>query len=110
LFIFILWTLYFEIIYYVLGVYDDQFEADGDFSDINKFFGLFFVSFGNSVGDYRPPSYDAEKTNVVTKVLIYTMFFFNMVLNNIVLLNFVIALISQVYEQVMDSQTMHIYI
>ena len=70
---------------------------------MNKFFGLFFVSFLNSVGDFRPPTYDVDKTKLTTKVLIYTMFFFNMVLNTIVLLNFVIALISQVYEQVMDS-------
>jgi len=77
--------------------------ADGDFEGMNKLFGLFFVSFGNSVGDFRTPTYDAEKTNPTTKVLIYSMYFFNMVLNCIVLLNFVIALISQVYEQVMDS-------
>jgi len=77
---------------------------------MNKFFGLFFISFCNSVGDFRPPSYNVETTNQTTKVLIYLMFLFNVLLNCIILLNFVIALISNVYQEVVDSQLMLKYI
>ena len=43
-------------------------------------------------------------------ILTYALWSMNMILTNIVLLNFVIALISQVYEDVMNSQKRHIYV
>jgi len=96
--------------YFILGVYKGEFEDKGDFPDLPEWIGLFFVVFGNSIGDFRIPSYDNKNTSATTKSLIFFIYFCNMFLSNIVLLNFVIALISQVYEQVMNSQIMFIYI
>ena len=72
-------------------------------------YGLFYVSLSNGVGDFRPPSFDAN-TTVTIKVVIYSVYLLQMLLNNIVLLNFVIALISQVYENVMNSKMKYTYI
>ncbi len=93
LFFLFIWTLFFEMMYHVLGVYHAQFDADGDFPMLDKVYGLFYISFGNSVGDFRAPSF-MEDTTLTTKVLIYSVYLVQMILNNIILLNFVIALIS----------------
>ena len=46
---------------------------------------------------------------MTTVYLTYGLWFTNILLSNIVLLNFVIALISQVYEKVMSTQMTHMY-
>jgi len=46
-----MYTLFFEMLYYVLGVYRDQMDDkvkdfEGDFGDVNSFTGFFFIAFG----------------------------------------------------------------
>jgi len=58
--IFIIWTVIFALLFYVLGVYEDQFEAEGDFSETGTVFGYFMVVFQNAIGDVRVPTFVAK--------------------------------------------------
>ena len=56
-------------------MYPDQFDSsvenfEGDFAYISKVFGYFFISYGNGVGDFRPPTFD-ENTSTKVVVLMY---------------------------------------
>ena len=102
-------TMFFELLYKILGVYKDQMKKEGDFENISDLWGYLFISFGNGVGDFRAPTYDAESSSDLTVGMIYTSYMIQMVLMNTICLNFVIAVISQEYESVMNQQVMHIY-
>ena len=81
-------------------------------------FGYFLSTFENGIGNISQPTIKflkdkkiAEKT--LAKVIVYMIQLFWFIAQNIlliVLLNFVIALISQYYEDVMNSKVMHQYI
>lgn len=61
LILFILFTGWFAIQYYILGTYqgsaDDNGKLHSDYPFLNQAFGYFFVSFGNGVGDFAPPTF-----------------------------------------------------
>ena len=82
----------------------------------NLAFGYFFQTFENGIGNISSPTINflADNRNH-TKIdyfivfLIYLFWAIAQVMLLIILLNFVIALISQYYEDVMNSQVMHIF-
>jgi hypothetical protein len=78
--------------------------------------GYFFLTFENGLGNISPPTVEVWQSNhnqTITATLIiyliYLTWWCTQLIILIVLLNFVIALISQVYENVMDSKMVHVY-
>jgi hypothetical protein len=71
------------------------------------------VVFGYGIGNIVHPSVnhwmknDNKPASTFIIYMIYTIWFANQLILLIVLLNFVIALISQVYENVMDDKTFY---
>ena len=78
--------------------------------------GYFLNTFENGLGNINPPSIDfsqgktEDKFNDTLVYLIYFFWFGAQIFLLVVLLNFVIALISQYYENVMNLSNMHTYI
>ena len=104
--IFVLWAGFFATEFFVLKT--NRQEAK-DYQGIPNWLGYFFLAFENGIGNISSPSLN-EWTNVTdstisSKLIIYMVYFvwfMNQFILLIVLLNFVIALISEVYERVMD--------
>ena len=78
--------------------------------------GFMFVAFENGIGNIIPPTVDSwtgEENKSITATLIiyivYLVWIMNQYILLVVLLNFVIALISEVYERVMDQRMIHEY-
>lgn len=95
------------MMYYIMGIYSKEIERD--FENLNPFIALFFVAYGNGVGDFKAPTFNLDNPSNGIIFQTYLLWFCNMVFSNIILLNFVVALVSQVYENVMNSQVIHIY-
>jgi hypothetical protein len=112
--IYLFWVAFFAIIADTLGA--DESEADG-YPGLTKTLGFFFNSFENSIGNISSPSIGFLKKghketllNAICAYLIYFFWFLAQIVLLMVLLNFVIALISQYYEDVMNSAEMHTYV
>ena len=115
MFIYILWTMLFAMEFYVLK--SNKNDVDG-YEGTSQAIGYFFLAFENGVGNISPPSveewyknkdhegwYQSDPQTTTESILVglvYTSWIFNQFILLIVLLNFVIALVSGVYEQVMD--------
>jgi len=104
--IFILWTGLFAIEFYVLR--SNSKDAAG-FEGVPTAVGYLLLAFENGIGNIQPPTVDVWVTKngqsfsaTLIVYLIYIVWFLNQFILLIVLLNFVIALISEVYERVMD--------
>jgi hypothetical protein len=71
------------------------------------------VTFRNSIGDLTAPKFrnwcDESGCNKTGVYIIQTIFFVQAIYMVIVLLNFLIAIISQSYEKVMNFNTMYMY-
>ena len=102
-------TLFFQLLYFLLGVYRDEMEKGGDFENLTSLWGYLFVSFGNGVGDFRAPTFNADSSSDLIVWMVYMTYMIQMVLMNTILLNFVIAVIGQEYESVMNKHVMHVY-
>ena len=92
----------------------NQSLANG-YTGLPPFFGFFLNTFENSIGNINAPSIrDLEhQKGDLDDIIIYLIYIFWWVAQIVllmVLLNFVIALISQYYEDVMNSAEMHTYI
>ena len=79
-------------------------------------FGYFLQTFENGIGNINAPTISylnsVNHETLLDKIitfLIYIAWFIAQIILLIVLLNFVIALISQYYEDVMNQQVMHTY-
>jgi hypothetical protein len=84
------------MMYQMFGIYTD--EIDIDFEGVNDFIGKFFIAFGNGVGNFRPPTWSkGANPGVNTMILVYVIWFLNMIFMSILLLNYVITLIFEVY-------------
>lgn len=75
---------------------------------------MLILSFRNSLGDVSLPKYDkwlAQNTyqSQIVIYLLWILWFINLFLMLIILLNFLIAVISQTYERVAGSQTNYTY-
>jgi len=111
--LFFLWVAFFATISIILG--SNKANAEG-FTGTITAVGYFLQTFENSLGNISNPSIDFEKKsdsdNILDKVifvLIYAFWFAAQILLLIVFLNYVIALISQYYEDVMNSKVEHVY-
>ena len=122
------WIFIFCILYKVLGAQQD---VASDFPDIHPVFGYFFYTFENSIGNIQLPSYEIwlaiiedKKYNVPSRpnywtfgyvfasimiYMIYTVWFLNQYFIYILLLNFLIAVISQSYADVMTHANIQTY-
>jgi len=100
--IFILFTAFFGFQLFILNSNEAEVE---EYSQLPVALGYFFISWGNGIGNIVNPSYKKfGDTGLDTAILltIYVIWFFNQAVNLIIFLNFVIAVISDVYETVMD--------
>jgi len=72
-----------------------------------------YISFNNSIGNITTPSFtdssSGGKYGHVIVGVVYTIWYISIIFSLIILLNFVIALVSQVYENVMDAKLENIY-
>lgn len=99
------------------------------YPEVNKIFAALIVAFRTSIGDLGEPDYsywvereshfevkDSDNENKLShlqvSVMIYIIWFiwlFNIILMVIILLNFLIAVISQTYERVVSQQVRFSY-
>ena len=105
------------IYYRIAGVEFD----DGDYSMLNSNLVLFFQTYRNSIGDIAPPTYprwvtafesgDSEEyyKGLVMIAIIWFVWVAHQFVILILLLNFLIAIVSQSYENVMQQTDYFIY-
>lgn len=114
--IYVFWVAFFAIMSNILGANDSR--ANG-YTDMPLFIGFFLNTFENSIGNINPPSIstlvkkEGKSISVLDRIVIYLIYFYwwlAQIVLLMVLLNFVIALISQYYEDVMNSAEMHTYL
>ena len=90
---------------------------DTSFPDLAPLLRYILQTYGNSIGNIVPPVYTSwsasmnDKASTTVQVqkhiiigLIWFVWLFNQFLNLIIMLNFLIAVISQVYETVVSNQ------
>lgn len=107
------WILMFSLLFQILGMQvppnDDN---ESDYKNVNVFMVYFLQTYRNSIGDIAAPDYSfwtARGTQSTgdwysSRFMIFLIWFFwfaNQFFVLIILLNFLIAIISQKYEQVM---------
>jgi len=107
----LIWLVAFTLSFIVLGANSDESQT---YVDVGQFFGYFLLIWENSIGNINPPTYafwltqlDAKShLKIGAKLVIYFTWFIwfgNQMLILIILLNFLIAVVSQSYENVMNS-------
>lgn len=115
---FFLWVFFFSMCFIILQTeIDDRF-----YPAVNRDISLFLHTYRNSIGDIFEPQYTrlletednlftpTQRTqNTVLIVIIWFTWLGNQFLNLIILLNFLIAVISQVYDQVVAQQKLVMY-
>jgi hypothetical protein len=104
---FILWTILFAFEFYILQSNKDDVAG---YIGTSKAVGYLLLAFENGIGNINPPSvgkwyskHDQSISAGVLIFLVYAYWIMSQFILLMVLLNFVIALVSGVYEQVMDS-------
>lgn len=116
------WILIFCVLYKVLGA---QGQVEKTYPNIHPFFGYFLYCFENSIGNITNPTFEIWQTILAEKAdhhwsfgyilaqtmvyLIYLVWFFNQYFIYILLLNFLIAVISQSYADVMANANISQY-
>jgi len=97
----IIWVFTFILLYKVTGQ-----EATGraGFKD-NSFGNFLLLVFENSIGNINDPVFDDTNILGAKMYLVWLIWWFNQFMIVIILLNFLIAVISQSYENVMNSAT-----
>jgi len=107
---FVLFTAFFAFQLFILNSNVAEVE---EYSQLPIFLGYFFISWGNGIGNIVNPSYKKfGETGLDTAILlaIYAIWLLNQLINLVIFLNFVIAVISDVYETVMDQKKRYIYV
>lgn len=110
---FMIWILFFSIQFKIL---DAEFDG-GDYPLMPKTLQLIFITFRNSIGDLGIPGYEkfiaryegGKNTSLIIITLIWVMWIMNIALMLIVLMNFLIAIISESYAAVMEAKTQYVY-
>ena len=104
-----MYLLMFAVFFKVLGV---NVKADA-YPGMNDFGMQFINTFENAIGNVQNPDVNlwinSENPSKSMVTLIYFIWFVNQFLATIVLINFLIAVISQSYENVMNKLIIHIY-
>ena len=111
---------FFYFVFKVLGVvFDDGANMDSeydekhnDYKNVDPSFVAILAVFRSSIGDLQPPQYPywdelvSKKRGVATFYIrtIWVMWIIMIVINVIFLLNFLIAIVSQSYEELIESQ------
>jgi len=111
--IFVVLVFFFSL---VMVITDADFERD-DYSKVDRFICLFLQVFRNSVGDIGAVRYkhwlDAEQAGETTKgyamLIIWFFWVVNIFIMLIVMLNFLIAEVSQTYDKVKGQGKMLLY-
>ena len=113
------------IVFFGLCYMDTQVEiqnADSDYLHLWEIIQYFLMTYRNTIGDVTTPSYvewntrfnedvSAERSaKHLIIILIWVIWIFNQLFNLIMLLNFLIAVISQVYDDVVGRQETLSYI
>lgn len=94
-----IWMFTMTIAYKVLGFTATGYDHIADDSFIN----FFIQVWENSIGNINPPTFRDSNPSPVRICCIYAMWFTTQFVVLIILLNFLIAVISQSYENVMNS-------
>lgn len=115
------WIFMFSLIFQILGMQiPNQESKDSDYKELNIFVAYFFYTYRNSIGDINAPVTSfwttrathmpdsATETSLIMFV-IWTFWLLNQFFVLIVLLNFLIAIISESYEAVMAESIIHKY-
>ena len=110
--IFLLWIVVFSFVFIILGIEVDQ----EDFHLMHEFPILLIQGFRNSQGDIKPPVYkqwlrSAATTNELDMHISYAMIALvwifwaaNQFLMSVILMNFVIAIITETYDEVISQE------
>ena len=100
---FAIWLCTFVLLYKVTG---QTAKGRKGFED-NSFFNYLILVFENSIGNIEDPTYNESKHFVGSSsvYILWGVWWFNQFMVVIILLNFLIAVISQSYENVMNSST-----
>lgn len=116
----ILWMIFFTVLYYNLRIEIE--EGDEQYNNLPPILQYFMMTYRDSIGDISIPGYkgwDSKFGNETTKdranktiiiLLIWVVWLMNQFMCLIVLLNFLIAVISQVYDNVIAEQKQIMYI
>jgi len=110
LFYFILYTsLFGELLYLAKS---NKAEVEEYVGKLPQQLGYFFISWGNGIGNIVNPSYDKPGDTFLDKVILYVIYliwWLNQVIVLIIFLNFVIAVVGDVFSTIMDSKNRYIY-
>ena len=111
---FILWILFFTVIYITLRV---DFSGNEEYFNVPETLVALMQTYRTSIGDLQPPVYQTnlfDPTNPgylhteagqgIIVVLIWMAWIINQYLNLIILLNFLIALVSEIYANAMENR------
>jgi hypothetical protein len=103
---FVFWWITFMLLFRVLGSYQ-SFERKGHgYPDVSPFLVYMSLVLENTVGNIFNPTYDfwnGFKQKELFIYLIWVVWFFNQLIMLIILMNFLIAVITQSYENVMNK-------
>jgi len=107
---FAMWIIFFTIQYKVLGA---EFGM-GDYPGLNSFAQLALITFRNSIGDVQIAAYSSLQTENTPLswgiiIMIWFFWFLNIGLMCIILMNFLIAVISESYSTISGSKTQYVY-
>lgn len=100
------WIVLFAVIFQTMGIAFDE----GDYPNLGTFTKYLMYSYRNSIGDINPPLYDfwssrIEESATVSTLMIGMVWFAwlaNQFIMLITLLNFLITIMGQTYDQVME--------
>jgi len=115
LFVFMFFIFFFAMMSFTLGA--NRSLADG-YTDMNPLIGYIVQTFENGIGNISAPTINflsngSKPESVLDFSIVYTIYLFwftAQIILLVILLNFVIALISQHYENVMNSKVMHEFV
>jgi hypothetical protein len=116
-FFMVCWILIFSFLYRIAGIDVPNTGDDAEYPEVNNFILFIIQIFRNSIGDLKVPDYTfwnarMTESRVVSLVMIAYVWFLwliNIMLMLIILLNFLIAIVSQSYDSVMTKSVQVIY-
>jgi len=111
LILYFLWVIFFAAMSVILGFNKELAEG---YKGIPTWSGYILQTFEDSIGNISNPTINdfKEPANFLDGLIIFLIYFFWMfaqIFLLVILLNYMIALISQYYEDVMNSKIEHVY-
>ena len=107
----------FSLLFRITGIDVPNTGPEAEYTDVNRYVLFFLQIFRNSVGDVKVPDYSfwnerLTQDSAISNFMIYyswLLWFANILFILIILLNFLIAIISQSYDSVIAKSTQVIY-